>query len=92
MFFIGLTFSIILIGVGIILLIKGLYILGGIVLGVGILTVVALLVYYSSTRKKGLDCDCNNVDCGSLASVVDCDCGKRRGDCDCDCDFCDGPN
>jgi len=86
MFFIGLTFSIILIGVGIVFLVEAAYVLGGILLGIGILSLLSLGVYYSSKRNKKLDCDC--MDCSFFTAYTDCDCiGKRKG-LDCDCDLC----
>lgn len=86
MFFVGLSISFILIAIGVVLLLEASYVLGGVLLGIGFLSLILLGIYYSSRRKKNIDCDC--FDCAYFASFTDCDCIGRRKGLDCDCDFC----
>lgn len=98
MFFAGLTFLLILITTGIVLLVKSVYVAGGILLGIGIVFSFIFIHFYRS-KKQGkkyswdwLDC-ANCADCGDIpfSKKMDCDCGNSHNvdchgiDCTPDC-------
>lgn len=93
MFFIGLTVSLILLLSGFVLLLETSYIIGGLLLGIGIIFLILMFRYYRNRNRKkekeSLDCfDCNfaAVDCPNLSRMkkMDCDCDGDKGfDCDC---------
>ncbi|WP_102347758.1 hypothetical protein [Bacillus sp. Marseille-P3661] len=91
MFFVGLTFTLILLLSGVALLIESSYLIGSILLGVGIVLLILLVRYYRRRNRKkeedGLDClDCNAgaLNCPDFSSKkkMDCDGDKGLG-CDC---------
>lgn len=96
MFFLGLTFSFVVIGVGIVLLVKSSYVIGSLLVGLGMLFLIAQLHWYRSKSKKrhndksekgsNNSWDCYGFpDCGDSFSGV----GKLMKKFDCDCDGLD---
>ncbi len=94
MFFIGLTVFLILILSGIILIVEASYLIGSILLGLGIILLIYVTQYYRKRKDKKeksswTDCfDCNaapmNCPDFSLMKKMDCDCDGDKGfDCDC---------
>jgi len=93
MFFVGLTILLILLLSGMILLVESSYLMGSILVGLGIILLIFLVCLYRKRDKKKqkeswdcLDCNASAINCADLSSMkkMDCDCDGNKGfDCDC---------